>query len=338
MRAMFAYLGLVALLYYLCFVLLAGLVLFVVVKAGRRTRPRLRRTFFLLAMSLLLWQLTLFLEIRTALPIMQLWLGRVNFAAVAFAAYLALRFVQEVPVKKSVAVSSWRFLLLGETVVLAVFTLFTPLIDAAERVEPERAVTTFGPLFPCYLVHILGYQVGALVQVFRGRRRSRDRKIRRQLTLIGIGMLITGAIAMVTNALLPYGYGDFRFCDIGALSTLFFVLSIAYATFVHRLFDLGIVLRETLVYGILMTFVVGVYSSAVLLFTQYVTEGAGQLMKFAVLLIAFSFDPLRRFLEKKTDGLLFGSRGSRRKRKKRRSVKPAADPRGDVPQNASGSV
>src|SRR4051812_14746436 len=93
--------GPVALLYTLCSALLAGLSLFVILRGRRppRTRAPLRWAFFLLAPCLLVWILALFLGVRTALPAAQLWVGRANFTAVAVAATLALRFVQEVPRK-----------------------------------------------------------------------------------------------------------------------------------------------------------------------------------------------------------------------------------------------
>ena len=69
------------------------------------------------------------------------------------------------------------------------------------------------------------------------------------------------------------------------------------------------VLRAALVYGVLLAFVLGAYSSTIFVLTQYLTDGAGKLAQFSVLLIAFSFDPLRRFLEGKVDALLFGGRG-----------------------------
>jgi hypothetical protein len=297
-----------ALLYYLCFLLLTGLTVFIACKASRRTSTPLRRTFFLLALSLLLWQLTLFLEVRTVHPAAQLRLGRANFAAVVFAAYFALRFVQEVPAKGAVPGSTWSRWLFVATVLLALVTLLTPLISAAERVEAGRAVTTFGPLFPVYLIHVVGGLAAALVMAFCQWRKAEERRVRGQVLLIGSGMLLTGGVALVTNALLPYGRGDFRFCDVGTLSTLFFVLAVAYATFVHRLFDLRVIVRETLVYGMLLAFVLGAYSSTVFVLSQALTEGAEKLVQFAVLLIAFSFDPLRRFLEEKTDRLLFGDR------------------------------
>ena len=302
-----AFFGLIAVLYYVCFLLLALLTLFIAIRGRRRIgrRSRLRRVFFFLSLSLLCWQLTLFVEDRTPLPAAQLWLGRANFTAMVFAVYFALRFVQEVPAKEAVKKSALSYWLLAETWLLAGLTMFTPLIDAAERVEAGRAITTFGPLFSLYFLHVADYLIAALVLAFRERRRGTSRIVRRQLTLIGAGMLLTGGVAFVTNALLPYGFGNFRFCDLGTFSTLAFVLSITYATLLHRLFDLRFILRETLVYGLLMTFVLSAYSSAVFLITQYLTEGAEKVTQFAVLLIAFSLDPLRRFLEKKADRLLF---------------------------------
>ncbi len=298
--------GLIALLYYLAFLLLIGLAAFIAHQSRNRsrTRARQRRAFFLLALSLLLWQLTLFLEVRTALPAAQLWLGRANFTAIVLASYLALEFVREVATPGTPSRSV--FWLRLETGLLAVLTLLTPLVSAAERVEAEQALTTFGPLFPLYLLHVLGCWGAALVLAWReSRRRGKKRAQRWQLRLIGVGMLLTGGVALITNALLPYGFGDFRFCDLGTLSTLLFVLAVAYATLLHGLFNVRTLLRETLVYGLLLAFVLGSYSSSVFLVMQYLTSRTGRPTQFAVLLIAFSVDPLRRFLEKKVDHLLF---------------------------------
>jgi hypothetical protein len=299
----------VTLLYGGSFVLFGGLVLFIAFRSDRQPEGQaagLRQTFYLLALSLLLWQLTLLLEPRAVLPLWQLYLGRANFTAIVGTVYLALRFVRQVAGRE--LPRSLDRLLLTETALLAVLTMLTPLIDAGEGIDgvSGRPITHFGLLFPVYLLHILGYLGGALFGIARARRQKQVPATRKQLTLIGSGICATGGIALVSNALLPYAFGDFRFCDVGTLATLFFVLAVAYAVFVHGLFDLRIVIRETLVYGILLAFVLGGYSSAVFLITEYLTKGEDKLTHFAVLLIAFSFDPLRRFLEKKADQLLFG--------------------------------
>jgi hypothetical protein len=305
----------VSLLYLLCFVLLAGLAVFVASK-GSRTRPLLRRSFCLLAFSLLAWQATLFLEIQTAVPSLQLALARANFAAAGLAVYFALRFVQEAP-DSPLSQTMNRWLLL-ETGALSALALLTPLVVSAERVRDAQALTTFGVLAPAYFLHVGGYLAAALVLSFRERRRSESRREREQLTLVGLGMVATGGIALVTNALLPYGFNDFRFSDVGTLSTLLFVAAVAYATFIHGLFGLQVIIRKALVYGLLLAFVLGAYSSMLFLATEYLTESSGKLSQFSVLLIAFSVDPLRRFLEEKTGRLLFGRHGHVRKRVKER--------------------
>lgn len=299
-----AYFSPVALLYYLCFGLLGGMALAVGWWGRCRTRGELRRRFVLLAGSLLAWVTTLFLEVRVTHSEAQLWLGRANFAAVAWAALFAWRFVQAISERP--AAGSWWPLLL--TSLLGVLTATSPLVSAAERVVDGHAVTSFGLLAPLYLLHVHGYLTAALVVALREWRRADDAVLRHQLGLVGLGMLVTGAISAVANSLLPYFYGDFRFCDVGTLSTLAFVLAVGVATFFHGLFDLRVILRETLVYGLLLTFVLGAYSSAVFVISQHLTSNAEKWTQFVVLFLAFSFDPLRRFLEKKTDQLLFGER------------------------------
>jgi hypothetical protein len=292
--------ALVSLLYYLCFLLLSGLAAFVL---ARRPRSSLHRTFGLGALALLAWTATLFLYGRAADPSLLTLLGRLNFAAALFVVLLAYLFVAQLAGR---TVPSRRLWL--ETLLLAALTIWTPLIDQAEAIEANRHVTRFGTLFPLYVLHIVLYLLAALGSAFRARREAPPRQ-RSQLTLIALGMLATALVAVPANLILPYGFGNFAWQDVGALSTILFVAAVADAIFVHRLFDVRILVKRTLVYGLLLTFALSVYSSVVLLVTQYLTSGErSALTQFGVLVIAFSFDPLRRFLEKQVDGMLFPER------------------------------
>jgi len=305
-----AFFGALALVYYVCFLSLIGLTLFIAFGMRQsKARAGLRITFVLLSLSLLSWQATMFIEVRTALPIEQLWVGRFNFAIVAMVVYLALLFVRRIPTQKSDGMTECSPLLLVETASLFLITLFTPLVDAVEQVVPGgRALTYFGPLYPFYLLHILSYLVLAIEHVFRTRKKAQDSRVRRQLGLVGFGLIATGGVAFITNGAMPYWLGDYRYCDVGTISVQIFILSVAYATFMHGLFDVRVIIRETLVYGFLMAFVLSAYSSTVFLITEYLTDGQDKVKQFAVLIIAFSFDPIRRILESKTDRLLFGER------------------------------
>ncbi|MES2461998.1 MAG: histidine kinase N-terminal 7TM domain-containing protein [Armatimonadota bacterium] len=289
----------------------------------KNPRSRLHSHFALTALSLLLWLATLFLFDRTNDPSLALWLGRLNFAAMAPAVFFAYRFVQAVtgggnqkggnpfPAQQRGWEAAW-------VICLTAVTLLTPLVDRAEIVHGDavlRHTTVYGPLFPLYLAHVVGFLVAAVLLAFRTRRESVPGPVRDQLLLIGIGTLATGLVSLVTNALLPYVFGDFRYTDVGPLSTLLFLLAVAYAVARHRLFDFRLFVRRTLVLGLLLSFALAAYSAFVLLATDRFTgEGSTTLTRFGVLVIAFSFDPLRRFLENRIDRLLFG-RGSRRARK-----------------------
>lgn len=313
--------GIIALLYYLSFLLLAAMVVFLGYTSRHRPRSSLRRIFCWLALALLLWQVTLFLEPRTVPPTGQLWLGRLNFTAIVFAVYLSLRFIQKIPAKSSRQAQSLSWPL-AETWLLALVTLFTPLVDAEEHVRLDQVLTRFGSFFPFYLLHVVGFLAAALFTAYRERKQAKKQRVQRQLAFIASGLLAMGGTACFTNAMLPYLFGDFRFCDVGTLSVLFFVAAVGYAVLVHRLFDLKIVFRETLVYGIMMVFVLSAYSATVFLITNYLTEGQDKIKQFAVLLIAFSFDPLRRLLEVKADRWLFpelrdSEHGKRRRRRYR---------------------
>ncbi|RYZ92134.1 MAG: hypothetical protein EOP06_05185 [Proteobacteria bacterium] len=198
-----------------------------------------------------------------------------------------------------------------------VLTILTSYVVESEAVINGIPTTEFGILFPLYLFHVLAYLCATTALTVQAQRCVVDRKIQGQFHLIGKGLAATSGIALVTNVFLPFWFGDFRFCDFGTLSVLFFVSAIAYAVFMHGLLDLKFVLSKAIVGGLLLTFVVGGYSSGVFLITQYLSEGenkASSPAQFVVLFLAFSFDPLQRLLEEKTDDLLFG-------KKKNKSVK-----------------
>jgi hypothetical protein len=288
-------------LYGLCCLLLLGMATLVLM---RRPTSALHRQFALVALALLVWVATLYFFHHTSSPSLALLLGRLNFAAVLPAVTLGYLLVRTLGQKAS----RYPSLLLAETLLLTLLTAFTPLIDEAERLgagHNGRPLTVYGPLFPLYLLHLLGYLSAAVLLAFRYAR-SAARPVADQLYLVGAGILATGLIALVTNAVLPYGFGDFRYTDVGPLSTIAFLLCVGYAILKHRLFDLKLFVRRTLVWGLLLSFVLSAYSAVVVLVTDRLAgENAGTVTRFAVLMLAFSFDPLRRFLEQRIDRLLF---------------------------------
>ena len=292
-------------LYALCALLLAGASIFLLVREG--SSPVVR-WFVASCLALLVWVVTLFLFGRSEDPGYVLLVGRANFAAVSLAVYFGFRFVKAVAALPARASDTW---LLWLSIAFTVISAATPWVDKAELVGAGIAgghETVYGPLFALYVAHVVGMLTATLWLAFRSSAwvasPHRDR-----LLLLGWGTLATGAISLVTNALLPYTFNDFRWIDVGPLSTLLFLLSVAYAVIRHQLFDIRVFIRRAVVLGVALSLVLACYSALVLLVTdKFASSESGGVTRFGVLVLAFSFDPIRRFLEGRIDKLLFHER------------------------------
>ncbi|MBB6053878.1 histidine kinase N-terminal 7TM domain-containing protein [Armatimonas rosea] len=266
------------------------------------------------------WTATLYVFQHLSIPEQVLLVGRLNFAAASLAVYGVYRLV------RAVAGLTTRLadqMFGGLTLLVALVSTFTPWVDQAEHVSLTAQVsltsmqvhqTVYGPLFPLYAAHLLGLLGGAILLAFSERRKGMQlQNVRDQLLLLGVGILATGAVSIITNVLLPYVRGDFRWIDVGPLSTLLLLLAVGYAVVQHQLFDIKVLIRRTLVLGMALSLVLAAYSALVLLATDSVgSSESGGVTRFGVLVLAFSFDPIRRFLEKRIDKLLFPERSHRR--------------------------
>ena len=297
-------------LYALCALVLAGASIFLLVREGRSA---LVRWFVASCLALLVWVVTLFLFSRSDDPSYILLVGRANFAAVSLAVYFGFRFVKAVAALPARSSDTW---LLGLSIILSTIAATTPWIDKIELVGAGIAgghETVYGPLFAFSVAHIIGMLAATLWLAFR----SSEWVVsphRDQLLLLGWGTLATGAISLVTNALLPYTFDDFHWIDIGPLSTLLFLLSVAYAVIRHQLFDIRVFVRRAVVLGVALSLVLACYSALVLLVTdKFASSESGGVTRFGVLVLAFSFDPIRRFLEGRIDKLLFHEQRQRRR-------------------------
>jgi hypothetical protein len=177
--------------------------------------------FALSAMSLLAWVGTLYVFDRYQLFRLSanevLLIGRANFASVAVAVYFALRFVLSLASKSAhdapMSMTLLR-LLLWESVLLGLISIGTAFVGESETITAgtgadgsavflPRPATTYGTLFPLYVLHVVAY-LAAAVSLALSARTEALRPRRDQLGLVALGMIATGSIALLTNAVLPY--------------------------------------------------------------------------------------------------------------------------------------
>jgi hypothetical protein len=263
---------------------------------------------------LLAWLATLFFFLRSTDESTVLLLGRLNFAAASLAVYAVYRLVRAVA---NLPIRPLDRLTAGISIIFSILSAVTPWIDKAEIISKvgsgDNHETVYGFLFPLYALHIILMLVWAIGTAMREQHRLTHKPhVQDQLQLLGMGIIGTGAVSLVTNILLPYFSGNFRWISVGPFSTILLLLAVAYAVVRHQLFDIRIFLRRTLVLGMALSLVLACYSALVLLATDKLASSeSGGVTRFGVLVLAFSFDPIRRFLEARIDKLLFSKKSSK---------------------------
>jgi hypothetical protein len=288
---------LVAALYLLCILFLVSFSIFVIAKDY--TNP-LNQYFSLLCLALLGWVGSLAAFFLKTSSSELLWIGRFNFAAVAVAVPLLYLFVRRLSCRPSPG-SGWIWFLWIETAILTLVTQFLSAVDRAEFVTNGVHTTAYGPLFPLYILHVLVYVIAAVNAAFRPAGRV-TQVTRNQLKLVGGGIIATAAIALFTNAWLPYVSDDFRFIHVGTISTILFLAAVGYAVFVYGLFDVHIVIRATFVFAGLIALALEVYKAAIASLVHLVPLGDPSERQSAatfitLVIFAFTQEPVKRWLE-----------------------------------------
>lgn len=291
----------VASLYLLIIAFLFGSAIYIL---SRDPFARLNRAYTVLALAQLGWVGSLFVFNATLKQPDLLWIGRANFAAAALVAPAVFVFVQALLGRRF----RYAWWIAGETLIVALLSLLTGFVDQSETLKSGTHLTTYGALFPVYVVHLLVYLGPAVYQALRPPLRLTDQQ-RAQVRLLGYGFLVTILIGLTTNVLIPYVSGDFLFIDVGTLATVVALAAISYAACVHHLFNIRVVVRTALVFTLLIAFALELYKLAVDTITALLpigdpTERHVAAAAVAFIINAFTQEPLKWWLERLTVRIL----------------------------------
>jgi signal transduction histidine kinase len=105
-------------------------------------------------------------------------------------------------------------------------------------------------------------------------------------------------------AFFPFPYGSW--------GVFFFVCVTCYATYRFKFIDIDVVLRRTLVFAGLVSFVFGVFACTTFIAQELLSRHLGQSHKVSfivsIFIVVFAYDPLRKLLVHTTDRFLFQKR------------------------------
>jgi len=186
--------------------------------------------------------------------------------------------------------------------------LILPLVLTQYNVESVRLKywgTDFTPgiLYTVLLICLISYFTAAFYNLIIKYKRG-DSFQKAQIFYVIAGAAFVLIIGTISNLIFPVYFGDGRLSVLGpSLAMLMFTFLTAYAILVHHLLDVWIVIRLGTIFALVFAVISFIYIGGVSILTQYI--GSTISLLAASLLITLSFEPLKRFVEDKTDRIFF---------------------------------
>ena len=267
------------------------------------------RYFALLCFSLSLWAGFNYLA-DYQLTNTLLW-TRLTFFVISYALVFLLLFLNSFP-KKIFKRPAFSVVMLAIGISVSAVTLLPAFVPSVEIKDGVSNVQT-GPLYLIFLVYFLTFFVGLVSLVVMSWRKSNGQdKVKVKYLIYGI--LAMAVLASLTNLLLPLVLGSNEYAKYGTLSTLIFVGFTAFAIIRHSLFDIRSVVARSFTYALTIISIGAIYGFVTFgIVGRYIfSQSASQislsqqiLNTLLAVLLAFTFQPIRRFFQKITDSIFY---------------------------------
>jgi len=277
----------------------------------RATRASSTAYFGISALFIAFWALgSLLLVYGSTVDIAYVGLMIYLIAPMLTVLYMVLfsKYFSDVATKGKIgAVASYTIL----TVIFAIVTLVqvpgSHVVVTLNGMEGNRINLQFG----WYLFYSTFFSlmfVISYVYLFFGLLKSKGR-VYFQRRLVFIGIVATSMLALATNIALPLlGYSGLIW--LGPAWTIFYILTTCYAMIKHGLFDLRLALVLTFTYALslasltILYYILALTISAIFL-RDGAAEGINGINLAIALLLAFLFQPIRKFFDKFTSNIFY---------------------------------
>ncbi len=231
--------------------------------------------------------------------------ARLAFAA---ASIIALSFFYFAIVFPSPVIQAPRLIIIFFTSAgaAALFTSLTSLMVKGTTLHNGDVKVLYGPLHPAfgaYFIFSAGYSLFLLVRKLR----LLDGILAVQVRYLFLGTLITAIGGTFTNLLIPLVFGTSRFSQYGPLFSFVMVAMIAHAIVRHRLMDIRVVIKKSVVYVVAFVaagaFLTGLILGSNVLFPTHRWRLGREIL--LSLLVALLFHPLKSRIQQAFDRYLY---------------------------------
>ncbi len=285
---------------------LANIALAVAVFMRNRRNPA-NRAFAAAVFTIVLWLGFAFLSDQPDFADYALALNRMTLASAIAMGALLLYFCLVFPTQEGHLSTGWWLFMFGSSVV-ALLTAATPLVVADVQFESWGTNIIAGPLLWLMASWTVAGICGIVFVLLTKLRRSGGRE-RAQLKYLLLGLSLFLVTSMIFGLALPLLTGSYEYAYLNTFATVFLVGFTAYAMIKHRFLDIRmVVLRGAVYVGMVVGLGVALVAVTVLA-REHLAASMGlhseDLFLVTTLVAVFAFQPIRKSLERMTDGIFY---------------------------------
>lgn len=204
-----------------------------------------------------------------------------------------------------------KTVVIGEIILAAIFSiasyfnlLFTSAILVNGMISPKP-----GPIIPLYGFVFFIHLIAIFLRLLDRFRHSIGRE-KEQIRYLTFGVILMLLIIGTFNLFFVLVLNKPQYVVLGMSSFLVFEGFVFYAITKHRLLDIRLVVARTVAYSMLTLSIAVFYVGSTILISNTLlktTTSTTQLLVYGVLtlIVAFTFQPLKRFFEQRTDKIFF---------------------------------
>ena len=289
-----------AVLYFLSAVFQVCLGFFIIFK---NLRSKINLPLFLLVLSAFVWQLGSGIILLSKDPSFALIITKIAFLGVILAPITTYHFTLNVLFVKKTKILFFGYLLA---------ILFIPLTWTSLMLDGVNSYTwgfffKAGLLHPVFLVFFMYFIMKVFIHLFLSYKKERSslEKNRKRYFFAALFMAYLGVI----DYLPTYGVDVLPFSHLAIITC---VLIFSYAIVRHRLMDIEVIIRETVVFAGIFGFSVGTFVLAMIAGQQYLQPYIGRrewiIPAFALLMVTFAVRPIEKLVYNTIGKLLFKKR------------------------------
>ncbi len=216
------------------------------------------------------------------------------------------------PSRSGIAFNTANVVLTILTIIMACSVLYDPsLLTASIEIRQSGNilhVQTIGYLL--YTAYFSFAFTTIFVQLLLNRR-GRTGKLQKQVEYVFVGVFCASIAALITNLLLPL-FDIAQYIWLGPAWTLFYIVTVSIAMVKHQLFDVKLAFVRSLVYVCVLAvlsctyILVAYFVSVFFLHTKTTNSVSISPINIALaLVLAFAFQPVKRFFDKATNGIFY---------------------------------